>query len=241
MVTAIRKKTSASIVNSKNFQNFLQNQTKFDVIIIETLYCEELLALGYHFNAPIISISPTMESNEMYMHTAVPSLKSSTPSTYSIYSNKMTFWQRTRNLLAYSIISFLTLLFKWSSSLTPNIIEVGGLAIQPDEVQALPSDLQTFLDEAKSGAIYFSLGSIVDDSKIAIETNLIFLNVMAELPNVKFLVKSNELEKLSQNIPKNILIRSWLPQKAILKHPNIAAFIKHGGLNSIQESIYWVC
>lgn len=37
-----------------------------------------------------------------------------------------------------------------------NMIPVGGLHIQP--AKALPKDLQQFLDEAKHGAIYFSLG-----------------------------------------------------------------------------------
>lgn len=122
--------------------------------------------------------------------------------------------------------------------LSPNIIEIGGLAIEPEEVQALPFDVQTFLDEANDGAILFSLGTVVNDTQLKTETHMVLLDAMTELSNIKFLVKSSELLKLNRNIP-NVLIRPWLPQKAILRHPNLRCFITHGGLNSIQESIYW--
>ncbi|XP_055305408.1 UDP-glucosyltransferase 2-like [Sitodiplosis mosellana] len=277
-LTALRKETSGSITNSQNFQRFLQNKTRFDVILIETIYSEELLVLGYHFNAPIISISPVFDSTEMYSFTAIPSMKSFTPNIFNSYTEQMNFWQRLHNMLTYFVVHYVSRMFMWaewqancelmfpntknipplqvlkgdismillnshpsltgSRLLSPNIIEVGGLAIQPDEVQPLPSDLQIFLDEANFGAIFFSLGTVVDDTQIMTEANMAFLGAMAELSNIKFLVKGNEMSKLAQNIP-NVLVRSWFPQKAILKHRNLRCFITHGGLNSIQESIYY--
>lgn len=278
MLSDIRKETSISIAKSENFQRFLRNRSRFDVILVETLYCEEMLALGHHFNAPIISISPVIESTEMYSFTSIPSLKSCTPNLFNSYSDKMNIWQRFHNMITYFVVHYLARMFKWtelqkscelmfpntknlpqlkelkgnislillnshasitgSRPLSPNIIEIGGLSIQPKEVQPLPSDLQTFLDDAHFGACLFSLGTVVNDSQLMTETNMAILDAMAELSNIKFIVKGDELLKLSRNIP-NILVRSWLPQKAILKHPNVRCFITHGGLNSIQESIYY--
>lgn len=41
----------------------------------------------------------------------------------------------------------------------PGTISIGGAHIKP--AKSLPKDLQTFLDEAKDGVIYFSLGTVV--------------------------------------------------------------------------------
>lgn len=38
--------------------------------------------------------------------------------------------------------------------------------------------------------------------------------------------------------PKNVLIKSWLPQDDILAHENIKLFISHGGLGGVAEAKY---
>lgn len=55
----------------------------------------------------------------------------------------------------------------------PGLIYIGGAHIKPPN--PLPSDLQQFLDEAKHGAIYFSLGTIVKSSNMPKEKLQIFL------------------------------------------------------------------
>lgn len=55
----------------------------------------------------------------------------------------------------------------------PGLIYIGGAHIKPPK--ALPSDLQTFLDEAKHGVIYFSLGTIVNASKMPKEKLNVFI------------------------------------------------------------------
>lgn len=43
--------------------------------------------------------------------------------------------------------------------------------------------------------------------------------------------------KTLTNKSDNVMITSWLPQRDILAHPNVKAFITHGGLLGISESI----
>lgn len=50
-----------------------------------------------------------------------------------------------------------------SQILSSGIIPIGGAHIKP--AKSLPEDLKTFLDGAKDGAIYFSLGTILDPSR----------------------------------------------------------------------------
>lgn len=55
----------------------------------------------------------------------------------------------------------------------PTILNIGGAHIKPPK--ALPSDLQTFLDEAENGVIYFSLGTVLKTSQMPKEKLQIIL------------------------------------------------------------------
>merc|ERR1712020_881562 len=58
----------------------------------------------------------------------------------------------------------------------------------------------------------------------------------AELKNVPIIWKWDD-DDLS-GMPKNVLIRKWLPQNDLLAHPNLKVFVTHGGLLSTQEALY---
>jgi glucuronosyltransferase len=40
-------------------------------------------------------------------------------------------------------------------------------------------------------------------------------------------------------LPKNVQISNWLPQRHILTHPNVRLFIQHGGFLSLAEAVYF--
>ena len=40
-------------------------------------------------------------------------------------------------------------------------------------------------------------------------------------------------------VPDNVLLRSFLPQQAILAHPNVTLYFGHGGVNGLMEAIYY--
>ncbi|KAH8407726.1 hypothetical protein KR222_011450 [Zaprionus bogoriensis] len=114
-----------------------------------------------------------------------------------------------------------------------NMIPVGGLHIQPEK--PLPKALQSFLDEAEHGVIYFSLGSQVRSADLPPEKLKIFLNVFRSLKQ-RILWKFED-DKLP-NLPANVMVRSWMPQNDILAHPNVKVFISHGGLFGTQEAVH---
>ena len=74
-------------------------------------------------------------------------------------------------------------------------------------------DLQNFLDEAKDGVIYFSLGSSVRSDHMPEEKRRVFIEAFSELPQ-KILWKWESARLPGQ--PPNVKIGTWLPQQDIL-------------------------
>ncbi|XP_049840047.1 UDP-glycosyltransferase UGT5-like [Schistocerca gregaria] len=114
----------------------------------------------------------------------------------------------------------------------PNRIAVGGMHIFPPK--KLPQDLQKYLDEAKEGVIYFSLGSNLNSTDMPSEKRAAFITVFSRLKQ-RVLWKW-EADSLP-NQPPNVMVRKWLPQSDILAHRNIKLFITHGGLLSTLEAV----
>ncbi|XP_044727973.1 UDP-glycosyltransferase UGT4-like, partial [Chrysoperla carnea] len=113
-----------------------------------------------------------------------------------------------------------------------NLIEIGGLHDPP--IKPLPKDLQSFLDSAKNGFIYFSLGSNIKSFLLGEKTINTILKVFKKLPyKVVWKYESTNLP----GKPDNVYISQWLPQRAILEHPNIKLFMTQGGLQSTEEAI----
>ncbi|XP_065082698.1 UDP-glycosyltransferase UGT5-like [Ochlerotatus camptorhynchus] len=115
----------------------------------------------------------------------------------------------------------------------PGMIQVGGLHIK--EPKLLPADLQKFLDGAKEGAIYFSLGTNLKSSDMPRDKLNAILNVFRSMK--QRIVWKFEDESV-KDLPSNVLIKSWMPQNDILAHPNVKVFITHGGLLGTQEGVH---
>ncbi|CAG9821214.1 unnamed protein product [Phaedon cochleariae] len=114
----------------------------------------------------------------------------------------------------------------------PTIISLEQMHIKP--VGVLPQDLQSFLDNANEGVIYFSLGSNVQSVNIPDHVRNTLIEAFAELPyKVLWKFEANSLP----NQPKNVHINKWLPQQDILAHPNVKVFLSQCGLQSIEEAV----
>ncbi|KAG8228489.1 UDP-glycosyltransferase [Ladona fulva] len=102
--------------------------------------------------------------------------------------------------------------------LNPNVVEVGGMHVKPPK--PLPQDIKKFMDEAKEGVIYFSLGSNLKSAEMPEATRDALLAAFAELKQ-KVLWKWE-----ADNLPG---------QPANVKISKL--FITHGGLLSFQEAV----
>ncbi|KAF5306218.1 hypothetical protein FQR65_LT18599 [Abscondita terminalis] len=117
--------------------------------------------------------------------------------------------------------------------LVPNMIPIGGFHIDPPK--KLPQDLLEYLDNAKDGVIYFSMGSNLKSVNMdQVKLNAIF-SVFRKLKQK--VIWKWENDSLPDGL-SHVMVRSWLPQSDILAHPNVKLFITHGGLLSTTETIY---
>jgi len=113
------------------------------------------------------------------------------------------------------------------------MIPIGGFYAQT--TKKLPEDLQKYLDSAKDGAILFSFGTNMKIGEIEEDKLTAILKGLGKIAPMKVLFKS-EVEL--KDAPQNVLVSKWLPQNDILAHPNIKAFITHGGLGGNTEAVY---
>ncbi|KAJ8918832.1 hypothetical protein NQ315_011118 [Exocentrus adspersus] len=115
----------------------------------------------------------------------------------------------------------------------PNMINIGGFHINPPK--ELPEDLKDFMDNAKEGVVYFSMGSNIKPSNMSEENRKAILSALGR-------IKQKVLWKWDEDVlpgkPDNVMLSKWFPQQDILAHPNTKLFITHGGLLSTTETVY---
>lgn len=117
----------------------------------------------------------------------------------------------------------------------PNMIEIGGAQINTRPKQ-LPAEIKSVLDAAKDGAVYFSMGSNIQSTRLPKEKRDAILRTFAKFPKVKFLWKWEDTELPGKS--SNVYIQKWWPQDEILAHPYIKCFITHGGILGTSEANY---
>ncbi|XP_045475112.1 UDP-glycosyltransferase UGT4-like isoform X1 [Harmonia axyridis] len=117
---------------------------------------------------------------------------------------------------------------------TPITINLGG-GLHLTHPKELPKDLQKYLDESKDGCIYVSFGTTVNSAYLSAEQKEVLTSVFKDMAPMRILWKFDEVD--IANKPKNVEIRTWVPQQDVLRHPNVKAFITQGGLQSMEEAI----
>ncbi|CAG9835829.1 unnamed protein product [Diabrotica balteata] len=268
-VAAFGEVYSSVIFEVKEVQDLLNSDQKFDVVIQENFLNEAFAIFAYKFNCPSIMFVPTPTTFFSNYIVANPWSPAFIPSSIGEYTAEMDFWQRLRNtyeqvlgeyfihhkeisiqnqlLKKYikgapdlnSILYNTSLLFISSHvsfidpiPLQQNVIPIGGFHVTPPE--PLPKKIKHFLDSAPHGVILFSMGT----------NKGITFNAWQKKDMLKVFAKLSQRVICNVNlapfeIPENVLVEDWVPQKDILAHPNTVAFISHGGLLGTTEAVYF--
>lgn len=98
-------------------------------------------------------------------------------------------------------------------------------------------ELEDFIAGAGDfGFIYVSMGSSVKAANMPENLRLLLVNTFAKLP---YRVLWKYESTMNQNdLPSNVKISRWLPQQDVLGHKKLRAFVTHGGLLSMYETVY---
>ncbi|XP_072940025.1 UDP-glucosyltransferase 2 [Epargyreus clarus] len=117
----------------------------------------------------------------------------------------------------------------------PNVAEVA--CIHCKESKRLNPDIEEWIAGAgEAGFVYVSMGSSVKTNNMPLAVHHIFVKALGRLPQ-RVLWKQDGEQNLT-DIPDNVRLYKWLPQQDLLGHPRIKAFITHGGLLSMFETVY---
>ncbi|XP_057328398.1 UDP-glycosyltransferase UGT5-like [Microplitis mediator] len=112
----------------------------------------------------------------------------------------------------------------------PNVVNVACLHCRP--AMELSPDLESFL---RKGFIFVSMGSSVRASGMPDTLREIFIAAFSTLPfNIIWKWEGSKIN----NLPSNIRTGAWWPQQELLGHPQLRAFVSHGGLLSLHEAAY---
>jgi UDP:flavonoid glycosyltransferase YjiC (YdhE family) len=119
-----------------------------------------------------------------------------------------------------------------------------GSQVDTSRIEHFPADYLEFIkkvallkEQKKIHLIYCSFGTLYEKRKAMVGGFLLkLIEVVADSDELHLIVSVDEKDLPAKVKPRsNIYISSQLPQLHVLKHCD--AFISHGGLNSIKESI----
>ncbi|KAK9876731.1 hypothetical protein WA026_014969 [Henosepilachna vigintioctopunctata] len=255
--------------NDDNIRKIIREKPKYDVIIMISFCNDGALGIGHHLEIPVVLLNPIGSTSLANSYLANPNMAYIpnpviTRSADNFFGrlvavtmnaviaflirtlidpyqqdimrkylpNSPPIWELQNNVSLMLVNSHFSV--EPARPYVPNMIPIGGFHL--DIVEEMSENMRIWLDNADNGAILFCLGSTISISSIEKEKLLAIIKVLGEMAPMKVIFKS---EVDIENIPSNILVEKWLPQAAILAHPNMKLLICHGGLNSNIESVFY--
>ena len=119
----------------------------------------------------------------------------------------------------------------------PPLVQMVG-PIFPKTLEPLNASLSKWLKEGEegTGVVYVAFGTLATIESWQAKA------LVEGLTDTKFRVLWS-LPKNQQHIlpslPSSFRIEDFVPQRAVLSHPEVRVFVSHCGMNSINEALYW--
>ncbi|CAL2045118.1 unnamed protein product [Caenorhabditis brenneri] len=120
----------------------------------------------------------------------------------------------------------------------PKHIRIGGFTIDPPKNLKLDDDYDKVLSLRKS-TVLISFGTVIQSADMPDGFKDGIIKMFHKLPETTFIWKYEvDDEQLVKRLPKNVFLKKWVPQPALLADPRLKLFITHGGLGSTLEVAY---
>ncbi|ULT86594.1 hypothetical protein L3Y34_006357 [Caenorhabditis briggsae] len=124
---------------------------------------------------------------------------------------------------------------------TATIVHVGGITMdlkQMKHVGKLPEEYVPILNERES-TVLISFGSVIRSFQMPDNFKAGLIKMFQSLPDVTFIWKYEKDDvELKNKLPKNVHLKKWVPQPALLADKRVKVFVTHGGLGSTMEVAY---
>uniref|UniRef100_A0A183V5A4 UDP-glucuronosyltransferase n=1 Tax=Toxocara canis TaxID=6265 RepID=A0A183V5A4_TOXCA len=136
-----------------------------------------------------------------------------------------------------SIFINVNILLEYPREVNPKIVFVGGLtASRPSP---LSEDFKRLMDESTGGVVLVSFGTVVFSSRMPPEVKSAFVSTFRHFPEfqITFIWKYEVDDEVAFDLP-NVVKRKWVPQRDLLGHRNMRAFVSQCGANGMGEGIY---
>ncbi|GMS86944.1 hypothetical protein PENTCL1PPCAC_9119, partial [Pristionchus entomophagus] len=115
------------------------------------------------------------------------------------------------------------------------VIDIGGLgAKEPKELDEYWTSVMT----RRPKVVLISFGSLAKSFLLAPSVKQAILKVATYFPSTTFIWKYEKKDEFALGDAAkidNLVLTDWMPQNDLLNHPNLAVFITHGGMGSVQE------
>ncbi|GMS86947.1 hypothetical protein PENTCL1PPCAC_9122 [Pristionchus entomophagus] len=115
------------------------------------------------------------------------------------------------------------------------VIDIGGLGAKvPKELDEYWTSVMT----RRPKVVLMSFGSMAKSYLLAPTVKEALLKVVSSFPSVTFIWKYEKKDEFALGDAAkidNLVLTDWMPQNDLLNHPNLAVFITHGGMGSVQE------
>ncbi|UMM32346.1 hypothetical protein L5515_006176 [Caenorhabditis briggsae] len=122
---------------------------------------------------------------------------------------------------------------------TATIVHVGGITVDLNKPKTvLPDDYEKILQERES-TVLISFGSVIRSFQMPANFKAGIIQMFESLPDVTFIWKYEKDDaEFQKRLPKNVHLKKWVPQPALLADKRLKAFVTHGGLGSTTEVAY---
>ncbi|KOB77758.1 UDP-glycosyltransferase UGT43B1, partial [Operophtera brumata] len=257
------------IMTNDEIRKIITSGDKYDLVIVEQFVTDCGLAVAYKVNAPTVGMTAHVLMPWTYSRLGAPNKPAFVPNHLFATGTKPHLWTKVQSAIinlamnayfTYAIqrsdqaivnkiypevpdleslghnisLVMLNQYFPLTGSRLygANVIKVGGMHVTQDN-EIIDKELKSFLDMAKNSVVYISIGTVA--SNFPSDT---LEEIMAFVQNSKmnFVWKVDDIK---DNVAKNLLSRQWLPQTAILCHPNVVvAFISRSGMLSTTAAMH---
>ncbi|CAD5220860.1 unnamed protein product [Bursaphelenchus okinawaensis] len=196
------------------------------------------------------SFSEHMTFPQRILNTLVAKVTELTHKFYSIdFENQLIRLKSDRHQLRLNLMSYATNVelvltnispvFDFTAPQSTLIQHIAGITVaDPDVTVDLSPEWKIVADEASEGFILITFGAIAKTSEMPEGIWNSLERAMNRFGNVLFIVKYESLANKDSYLRKNnVVLTTWIPQMALMKHQNYRGVITHGGWSTVLESI----